>query len=67
MRSSPVRKTNSDSFPDRRKRSRREADRFPVPRLHGAWVALRTGVARVLMIKEAWNFWARLMARIGEE
>jgi|HubBroStandDraft_6_1064221.scaffolds.fasta_scaffold334188_1 hypothetical protein len=67
MRSLPPRKTNTDSFPDRRKRGRREADRFPVPRLHGSWVALKTGVARVLMIKEAWNFWARLMAAIREE
>jgi hypothetical protein len=67
MRSSPVRETNTDSFPDRRKGSRRAEDRFPVPRLHGRWVALKTGVARIFMITERWNFWARLMAAIGKE
>jgi len=67
MRSLPERKTNTDSFPDRRKRSRREADRFPVPRLHGPWVALKAQIAGILLIKEAWKFWTRLMSAIGEE
>jgi hypothetical protein len=62
-----VRKTDPDSPPDRRKRSRRAADRFPVPRLYCAWVDLKTGVASLIMIKEAWKFWARLIAAIGEE
>jgi hypothetical protein len=67
MRALPVSKTSVDSLPDRRRGGRRAADKFPVPALYDAWSDLKSGLTRLFMIKEAWNFWKRLIAALADE
>jgi hypothetical protein len=67
MRALPVSKTNVDSIPDRRQGGRRAADRFPIPALYDAWSDLKSGLASLFMLRQAWNFWKRLIATIEED